>query len=237
MTSYISAKDLHEFQRNAVTGDILLFSGDNVWSRVIGLFTESDWTHVTFVIRNQYDGLLYVLESVSHGNDMLMNHLNPPGVPFVSGVRVVCALEKISSYKGKMCLWKHWQGPSIDSRDVISLVHGKFRDVPYEKNKIEALRSSFDMIGMSNRHESLGSLFCSELIARVFMDLGYLDPSRKPSNAYTPGDFEDDKYMGWIGEARGHPDCNMVVRPRKGIVSTIPIFGVCLGLFVMDEND
>lgn len=237
MTSYVSAKDFEAFQESAVTGDILLFSGESVWSRVIGLFTESDWTHVTFVIRNHDDDSLYILESVSHGGDNLTNHLNPPGAPFISGVRIVDAREKISSYRGKMCLWKHWQGPCIDSRDVISLVHKHFRDVPYEKNKIEALRSSFDMMGMGNRHESLGSLFCSELIARVFMDLGYLDTCRKPSNAYTPGDFENDKYMCWIGGARGHPDCNMVVRPRKGIVSTIPIFGPCLGLFVMDEND
>jgi len=70
---------------------------------------------------------------------------------------------------------------------------------PYEKNKLELIRSALDfhedfLTFLKNEEEDLSSLFCSELVAAAYQRMGLLEldttsENYKTSNEYTPDDF------------------------------------------------
>lgn len=70
---------------------------------------------------------------------------------------------------------------------------------PYEKKKLELIRSALDfhedfLTFLKNEEEDLSSLFCSELVAAAYQRMGLLEldteaEKYKTSNEYTPDDF------------------------------------------------
>ena len=77
---------------------------------------------------------------------------------------------------------------------------------PYEKSKLELIRSAFDfhedfLTFLKSEEEDLSSIFCSELVAAAYQRMGLLEADTtsdkyKSSNEYTPDDFassRDDK--------------------------------------------
>ena len=70
------------------------------------------------------------------------------------------------------------------------------RDRPYQKDGkgegSEMTRAAIDLCDccgiMSNQRETRDSLFCSELVAAMYMDAGLL-PAQPPANEYVPSDF------------------------------------------------
>ena len=64
---------------------------------------------------------------------------------------------------------------------------------PYEKSKLDLIRSSFDfnedfLTFLNNEEEDLSSLFCSELVAEAYKRMGVLNTT-KLSSEFTPDDF------------------------------------------------
>ena len=63
----------------------------------------------------------------------------------------------------------------------------ELRGRPYEQNYAELFKSAYDFMSGANE-EDLSSLFCSELVAEAYQQLGMLK-NQKPSNEYVPADF------------------------------------------------
>ena len=64
------------------------------------------------------------------------------------------------------------------------------RGRPYEKSMVELLKSAYDG-PFGQNVEDFSSIFCSELIAETYQQMGLL-PGTKSANEYTPGDFASD---------------------------------------------
>ena len=64
------------------------------------------------------------------------------------------------------------------------------RDRPFERNRLEFLRSVYDGPLGRIRREDPSSFFCSELVAEAYQRMGLL-PDSPPANEYTPRDFSE----------------------------------------------
>eukprot|EP01083_Nonionella_stella_P149292 473913_1 len=68
----------------------------------------------------------------------------------------------------------------------------EYRDVPYETNLLELVRSAYDGWGGLNKEDNLTALFCSEMVAKCYQDMGLLIPASEGGlvcNEYAPRDF------------------------------------------------
>ena len=209
----------------ARTGDILLMSGTALFARVISMFTESVWSHVCMVVRDDSCGIFGVLEAVRAADeckDLITGKAWTPGVRFVS------ATEKLTRMDCNMCVWRKLNGVQLDFESVMRVVrscHGK----PYEKNKFELMRSSFKLFGYNNK-EAVDSFFCSELVAHVYTRMNVLNPKKGPSNTYTPSDFSEEVVQGLV-EGVSLSKGIILLFPSKDYLSVFPLYDVTCGLF------
>lgn len=173
------------------TGDILLFSGKGVVSDGIKFFTISKWSHVGMVYKVDDGDIIFCWESTT-----LTDVSDAETGKRTKGVQLTVLSERIeaclaSSYEINL---RQISAPLTDNM-LMSLK--KFRsDVsgrPYEKNKIELLKSVYNS-WLGKNTEDLSSLFCSELIAEAYQQMGLLT-EEEPSNEYTPKDFSQEKSL------------------------------------------
>lgn len=175
------------------TGDILLFSGKSGISEGIKFFTLSKWSHVgmvyTFEDRLDPNRTVFCWESTT-----LSDIKDAETGKLTKGVQRVELSERL-----ERCFA---QGYEISVRqlnmpltDAMIIALNQFRhDVsgrPYERNKIELIKSVYDSIFGGNK-EDLSSLFCSELVAEAYQKMRLLTEDL-PSNEYTPKDFSQEK--------------------------------------------
>ena len=163
LTPYLMIRDTLQ------TGDILLFSGEGVISRVIQFISRSWMSHVATVYRQSDDVYCYESTSMSKGKN---------------GVQISLLSNRIEGYKGKV--WVRRLECNRDARfyRILRDLRHEFRGKKYERNIWELLGSALPWRNTAN----LNTIFCSELIAEAFQRWGFLLPL-KPSNEYTPADF------------------------------------------------
>jgi len=158
------------------TGDIVLFSGKGAVSQGIKRFTFSHWSHVGMVIKSKEFDSILVWESTT---------LND--VTKIKGVQISPLGQRIASYRGSVSIRK--LKVKRDKALLASLVQlrHKLRGRKYEESEIELIKSAYDG-PFGHNTEDLSSLFCSELVAEAYQQMGLLS-EEKPSNEYTPADF------------------------------------------------
>lgn len=213
------------FLQEAETGDILLMSGTAGFARLIGAFTESVWSHVCMVVRDDERDVFGILESVRMADNCVDLLTRKCGVP---GVRFVDAKEKLQNVDCNMCVWRKLRGVKLNfdaTMAVIRECHGK----PYEKNRMELVRSSFQICGRNTR-EATESFFCSELVAYVYMRVGVLDAKKGPSNNFTPSDFAEECIPQTVEGVR-HTKGIVLVCPSKDCLSVLPFYDLTCGMF------
>lgn len=166
---------------NLKTGDIVLFSGRCKVARLIQILTLCRWSHVGMVIIDgNYDTPL-VYESTH--NDRV------PGLDIkkrTQGVQVVKLTDRLKGYHGEMAVMRLLDNEFNDvSLRRLDSLRKEFKGKPFEKNIRQAFMSMFKWYRLE---KDITSLFCSELVAQCYIELGLLDihPS---SNNYTPADF------------------------------------------------
>ncbi|OUC16724.1 MAG: hypothetical protein B0A82_00415 [Alkalinema sp. CACIAM 70d] len=177
------------------TGDIILFSGKGGLSDGIKFFTVSKWSHVAMVYR--FDDPLDPKGSVFCWESTTLNSIKDADTGrLTKGVQRLELSERLEKCfaNGYEINIRPLSQPLTDSM-IIAL--NNFRHEvsgrPYEKNKIELLKSAYDGI-FGDNCEDLSSLFCSELIAEAYQKMGLLT-ERIPSNEYTPKDFSTQRSM------------------------------------------
>lgn len=175
---YKYIENLDEFLNSFDTGDILLFSGNTLFSKAIKLVTRSHWSHIGMVLKDD-DGLLYCFES---DNEPIKD------IPEI-GVRKVPLKYKIETYDGEIAVRRlrppEWRQTML--REEMKLICNTFGNIHYEEHFLELIKSVYDGPFGKNK-EDLSSVFCSELIASIYRRCSLLDFDI-PSNEYTPADF------------------------------------------------
>jgi hypothetical protein len=177
------------------TGDVLLFSGKGQISEGIKFFTLSKWSHVGMVYRFDDpldpDGSVFCWESTT-----LCDIADADTGKLTRGVQRVELSERL-----ERCFAKGYEisvrslskALTDDMVRALNTFRHTVSGTPYEKNKIELIKSAYDGIFGDNK-EDLSSLFCSELVAEAYQKMGILTEA-KPSNEYTPKDFSSEKTL------------------------------------------
>ena len=151
--------------------------------------------------------------------DCIMIHLHAVGLVDIEtgkvsqGVELLPLKEKIfSGWYSRVAVRR--LKVSDEEREKMTKLLLEFKkemiDRPYEKKKLELIRSALDfhedfLTFLKNEDEDLSSVFCSELVAAAYQRMGLLpfDQDCKTSNEYTPDDFtssRDDQLNLQYGE-------------------------------------
>ncbi len=180
------------------TGDLVLFSGKQITSTMIKLFTASKYSHVGMVLNlREYDYLTIWQSTNSNYNtkDLEFGKLR-------KGVQLVPLSAYVEKYNGEVCVRRLKKNGSLtitkkngfskDSIDKLMKLRRELSGKEYEKNIIELIKAAYDG-PFGHNNEDLSSIFCSELVAEAYQSLGLLKEEDKPSNEYTPADFSESR--------------------------------------------
>lgn len=177
------------------TGDILLFSGKGGISEGIKFFTVSKWSHVGMVYRfddpRDVNGSIFCWESTT-----LCDLKDADTGKLTKGVQRVELSERLERCFANGYEISVRQLSKALTDDMIRSLNEFRHDVsgrPYEKDKIELLKSAYDGIFGENK-EDLSSLFCSELLAEAYQRMGLIT-KHISSNEFTPKDFSSEKKL------------------------------------------
>lgn len=158
-----------EIRNQLKTGDILLFSGKGGISEGIKFFTLSKWSHVGMVYK--IDDPLDAKGSVFCWESTTLGEINDADTgKLTKGVQRVELSERLERCFAKGYEISVRQLSKTLTDDMIRALNNFRHEVsgrPYEKDKIELIKSAYDGIFGENK-EDLSSLFCSELVAEAY---------------------------------------------------------------------
>lgn len=179
MASYTEIRD------DLQTGDIILFSGNGIFSAGIKRYTHSDWSHVGMVLRLEEWKMVLLWESTVRG----IKDIKSGSVK--NGVQLVALSERLAGYNGEFAV-RHLAVERTQAMNQSLMdCRDKLKNKLYEQNMLELIKAAYDGPYGENT-EDLSSLFCSELVAEAYQAMGLLkEPAQngKASNEYTPHDF------------------------------------------------
>jgi hypothetical protein len=178
-------KTYEQIRKSLKTGDIVLFSGKGGVSDWIKLFTSSTWSHVGMVLRLPQLDMVLLWESTT-----LSDLVDIETGKARKGVQLVPFSERMRMYSGDVAV-RHLSQPLTSPMEkALMKFRKKASRLKYEQSKVELIKSAWDGPFGSNK-ENLSSVFCSELVAESYQQMGLLTepPKGWPSNEYTPRDF------------------------------------------------
>ena len=170
------------YREQAKTGDVLLFDGKGLVSGLVKFAQLSDWSHVGMVVKSHEMDMLLCWESTT------LSKIKDVDAGIVkSGVMIVPLSMHMAKYDGRIAV-RQLRTALVDTqRRILMQMRREVRDVPYEQNLFELLKSTYDGPFGKNTAD-LSSIFCSELIAEYFIRIKLLT-DELPANEYTPKDF------------------------------------------------
>jgi hypothetical protein len=189
-----------ELRSSLKTGDLVLFSSDELVGRLIRFGTGSVWSHIGMVIHIEARELVLLWESTTLQNIKEFDS----GQKFV-GVQLVALSQKIREFTGRIAI--RMLSRPLDKNQLETLASFRrqaARLVSFEGSKWELIRAAVDgpwelLVGQNR--EDLSNLFCAELIAEAYERIGLLvdGANERPSNEYTPGDFGSERRLALMG--------------------------------------
>lgn len=201
--SHISLRDL---ERECRTGDILLFSGDGVFSRFEEFFNWSEFGHVAIVYRHKRWGVCVWESSTRDATQDLLT-----GGSDKDGPRLIKLRDKLRIYVdkwGSKVVWRrlHVRKGAL-RRDWQKRVAALIRRVhkrPFEQHPEDMARSLVTWLPGGQPGGDLTSLFCSETVALTYVKMGLFPPTRPPDQ-YTVIDFAEgeDRDLPWRRDRTG----------------------------------
>lgn len=196
-----------EAYSEADVGTIFLFSGHGFQTVLAEFFSPSIWSHMGLVCKGA-DGRLGLIEAVRHADD-----LPTLGVlkswqksPLIGGVRVVDLREKLEKYRGYAVAMRVLKCRQSDKACVTKLlscaIHkflGRFHGNAYSSKLFDFVDARFRMRSALTEDDKTNSsffpddreFFCSELVAQIFIDVGFLSPRLGRASQYLPDDFDE----------------------------------------------
>lgn len=168
---------------NLKTGDIVLFSGTCLVSRIVRGFTRSKWSHIGMVIIDPSHPIPLIYES-SHGTALNCRDIECQ----TAGVQLLFLRDRIATFKGDMVV-RRLQDCVLSRGDLsaLSCLRKVMVGTPFEESVWQMMASDIKT-RLIPRREDLSSVFCSELTALCYRAMGLLGQV-PPSNMYSPADF------------------------------------------------
>ena len=177
--------DFDAIRHQLQTGDILLFSGRSLISRLIRLFTRGRWSHIGIIVRDVASDDLFLWEATSNNtiSDVEFGHIP-------RGVQLVSLEEKLRSYNGIAAV-RFLEGVERNAKMMkrFRWLFKRLRRAPYRNYLVEYLN-----IGIRGNRRAANCAFCSQLVAEAYMRMRLLRLER-PSAFYTPNDFAKDRSL------------------------------------------
>lgn len=169
------------------SGDVLLFAGESRFSRGIKRLTGSHWSHAALVARPRGDGPLLLWEATLDVDlaDVVTHDV-------AAGVHLYDLEHWLRHYGGETAIRQLSVERTDAMRAALLAFYQEAAGRPYERNRLELLRSVYDGPLGRNRKEDDASFFCSELVAEAYQRMGLL-PDHPPANEYTPRDFSSER--------------------------------------------
>lgn len=177
------------------TGDIVLFSSSSPLSWATKLATMSKWSHVGMIVCLEEYEFVTVWESTTSTGlrDLDTKRLH-------KGVQLTPLSSRVQGYKGDVAV-RRLSGANFGGDRVQGLMRlrKRLRNTPYEQHALELINAALDT-PLHESTEDLSSVFCSELVAEAYQELGLLPSGegQKPSNEYTPVDFSSQRTLSLI---------------------------------------
>ena len=156
---------------------VLLFDGDDIISDTIQGFSHGSYSHIGLGLLDTKTQKKFVFESKGSATQIL--RLIKPQVQIDLYDNVVPTYGGIVAER--MFNFDAGHEPDVDK--VLQSVN-KYLGVSYEQHPLELIEAC----SRSNDCSNSSSMFCSELVAQVLQDHGYMDKSIYPNN-YIPRDF------------------------------------------------
>lgn len=167
------------------------FAGDDLASGVIRKLTQSSWSHVALIIVDQTD-CRYCFESTASYDEIMHKGIFPQ--VRISPWSNVCDVYSGVIASRQFIFAESHQNNTKAVGDLVHSLIGK----PYEENLV----SLVEAIKGKNKKKDISSIFCSELVAEVMQELGYLK-NDKLSDNYLPKDFSTEMTLSLINAALG----------------------------------
>ncbi len=171
----------NDIREDLCTGDIVLFAGKGLISKVIQWATRSPYSHIGLVLVDVRWDMVLLWESTT------LSKIKTVFGKIRQGVALRPLSMAIENYKGDVVIRKLHRVLSAHQKRVLIKLRQEFKDKKYEESKWQLFKSAYDFIGGKNKRDT-SSLFCSELVAEAYQQMGLLSLD-KPSNEYTPADF------------------------------------------------
>ena len=167
--------ELSTFYEKCQTGDILLFSSNRWYSKLIELFTHSPYSHVGIILRDPT-----FLDPSLKGLFLFESGYEPMKSPEDGKVKYGVQISKLEDVIARCRTEKsgnlYYRAVHCD-RDAafeanLSAAHAETYDKPYDFNVCDWIKAEFDVhIGNEQR---TAYFWCSALVAFTFYKLGLL---------------------------------------------------------------
>lgn len=178
-----NAQPYRELRTHLDTGDVLLFDGASRLSLTLKWFQRSEFSHVGMVVRPPGSDLVMCIESTTLSN--VRDIVNGTGI---EGVQLVLLSERLAKYDGTISVRRLLGPRNPQLWPAFDAARHELHGRPYEQRKWNLIRAWVDLPGFPDADTDLSSLFCSELVAELYMRMQLLPP--RPSSAeYIPADF------------------------------------------------
>ncbi len=179
--------NFYRYKDHFQTGDIILYGGRSFLSYLIKLFGWSPWSHVGIVVKlSKFDKLLFFQTTPSKRLKDVILKKN------IQGVQINFLEDFIKNEDGTVAWRRLKAARNEELRDGLQEYISDSIGKPYEKDLLEIARANYDGPLGGNEEETLDSLFCSELVAEAYQQMGLLPCDKnggRNSNEYTPKDF------------------------------------------------
>jgi hypothetical protein len=170
---------LPEQQREPETGDLLLFRGNHLLSKVLECFGRSKYSHVGMILKNPSylrpdleDGL-YLLESSSNDTPDVEDNQFKIGVQIHRLEDILKEFPKGSVYIRYMDIPRE-EAFYTQIKEVHEEIHGK----PYDLNPLDWIRAEWNLIhplDVDPKFQKTGSFWCSALLCYIYGRLNCLE--------------------------------------------------------------
>ncbi|MGB0522417.1 MAG: hypothetical protein ACPGJS_05625 [Flammeovirgaceae bacterium] len=193
--SYPKVINYDNIRHTLRVGDIILFAGAYVESRMIRFFSGGKASHVGIVLKTEYD------EAIGRHMVEILEANHDTAYPDLNGVILTHLSDRLPFYKGDI-----WLLPlNEEFRKLLDMdAFDRFLrgEMGKEYDMATRWKSAIDFLdkfGLSHNEENLQQYFCSELVAAAFKVAGglpHINPSEvSPADVYQWDIYTDEFYQ------------------------------------------
>ena len=187
-TNILSIEELEDYVE---TGDIILSHGNGGFAWFTKTLTRCPWTHSAFVVKDKriQNGTALIWETTR-----IVKHFDVIRKSEGTGVNLYPIREKIKHYDGDCIVVRKLSVPqhvrNTFYTNIMPILH-KYDGKMYDSKFKDVAFTSFCTFPFFKQidYAEERALFCSELVALTYGELGLLDLNKKPAIEYEPQDF------------------------------------------------